>query len=444
MVKKIISIFICLALIVSVSLPAKASYTPATFSVAAEGVYFANLDTETVIYEKNADQKLYPASLTKIMTAAVVLDECKDPAGTKVTVSNAALLPLLGTDSSVFNLVEGEELTVQDLLYILLVHSANDAANVLALHFGNGNISDFITKMNQKATDLGMSGTHFVNAHGLHDENHYTTPRDMYILTKEALKNELFKKIVGTVRYTVPENNKSKARIVATTIFLQDPNSSVQSYYYKYASGVKTGYTDEAGRCLISTATKGGVTYLCVLMKSPVYNANRVKIRQEFTDSKLLYNWAFETFKYRKIYDVNTPIGECPISLGKGTDHVPLVLEKPISAVLPIEADESTISMTVNLENNPTEAPIKKGQVLGTATVSYAGNEIDTVNVLAMNDVDRSGILAFVNGFMKLFKSKAFKIFIASIVAAILIFSCWVAYLNKSRKKRRRRRKRRL
>ena len=373
------------------------------------------------------------------MTAIAVLDECPNPENVKITVTEDAILPLLGTDSSVFNLEEGEVLTALDLLYILLVQSANDAANTLAVHFGNGNISDFITKMNQKATDLGMSGTHFVNAHGLHDENHYTTPRDMYLLTKHALKNEYFKKIVNTVRYTVkPTNKNEKSRTVASTVYLQDPNSPVQEYYYKYAGGVKTGYTDEAGRCLVSTAEKGGTSYICVLMKSPVYNSAGVKVRQEFTDTKKLYNWAFETFGYRQIGDASVPVGECPVELGKDTDYVPLVLANNVSAVLPKDADDSTIETKINLKNSVAEAPIKKGQVLGTATITYAGNELATVDVVAMNDVEKSKMLAFVKGFTDLLKSSAFKIILLIIVFSILLFCGYVAFINRKRKKKRR------
>lgn len=437
MVKKLISILISIILAVSCSLTASAAYTPSTFTVSAEGVFFANLDTKTVIYEKNADKRLYPASLTKIMTAAVVLDECKNPSETKITVSEAAILPLLGTDSSMFNLVDGEILTVEDLLYILLVRSANDAANVLAMHFGGGSISDFITKMNQKATDLGMSGSHFVNAHGLHDENHYTTPRDMYLLTSYALQNETFKKIVSTVRYTVPANNKSEQRVVPTSVLLQDPNSPVQSYYYKYANGVKTGYTDEAGRCLISTATKNGTTYICVLMKCPVYNEAGAMIRNEFGDSKALYEWAFDTFEYKQVFDVSEPIGECPVTLGKDTDHVSLVPENKVNAVLPKDADSSTITTTIKLKNSSAEAPVKKGDVLGTATISYGGDEITTVNVLAMNDVEKSSVLAFVKFFTDLFGSKTFKLILIIIFAAFALFFGYVAFINRKRKKRR-------
>lgn len=441
MVKKCFSFFLSIFILICSAISVSA-YTPSTFTVAAEGVLFANLDTGTVMYEKNADKRLYPASLTKIMTAAVVLDECKDPASLKITVTEAALLPLLGTDSSVFNLVDGEVLSALDLLYIMLVHSANDAANVLAIHFGQGSISDFITKMNQKATDLGMSATHFVNAHGLQDENHYTTPRDMYLLTKHALENEIFKEIVGTVRYTVPANNKSEARIVASTIYLQDPNSPVSDYYYPYASGVKTGYTDEAGRCLVSTATKGGTTYLCVLMNSPVTNSAGVKIRQEFTDSKLLYQWAFDTFEYRQVLDSSTPVGECPVELGKDCDFVSLVLKEPVNAILPKDADNSTIKVEIELKSDPATAPIEKGEVLGTATIKYGGETLAKTEVVAMTEVEKSSVLAFVKFFTDLLSGKAFKIILISIAGLIVIFILYCAWLNRRRKKRRRRRPR--
>lgn len=439
MVKKCFSFFLCIIILTASCFTASA-YTPSTFTVAAEGVLFASLDTQAVIYEKNADKKLYPASLTKIMSAVVVLDECKNPENLKITVTDAALLPLLGTDSSVFNLVDGEELSVLDLLYIMLVHSANDAANVLALYFGDGSISTFVEKMNQKATDLGMSSSHFVNAHGLHDENHYTTPRDMYILTKYALENETFKQIVSTVRYAVPATNKSGARIVASTVYLQDPNAPVQDYYYPYASGVKTGYTDNAGRCLISTATKNGATYICVLMNSPVTDSAGNKIRKEFTDSKALYQWAFDTFEYREVLSSETPVGECPVELGKDTDYVSLVLKKPVNAILPKAADDSTIKVEIDLKSSTATAPIAKGDILGSATIKYGGQTLNTVDVVAMTSVEKSSALAFVKFFTDLAGGGVFKIILIMIAALIIIFIIYCAWLNRKRKKRRRKR----
>ena len=254
MVKKTISLIISIFLICIIFATPVAAYKPSTITPSAEGALIANVDTDAVIYEKNADQKLYPASLTKIMTAVVVLDECADPENTIVTCNKDTLDLLLGTDSSVFNLVGGEQLPALELLYILLVHSANDAANALAEHFG-GTLPGFVDKMNAKAKELGMTNSHFMNPHGLHDDNHYTTPRDMYTLTKHALKNETFNKIFGTVRHTVPATNMTPhTRILATTVFIQDPNTSMANTYYRPVDGGKTGNTDPAGRCLVTFA----------------------------------------------------------------------------------------------------------------------------------------------------------------------------------------------
>ena len=254
MPKKIIAGFCC-AVVLLCSCFTAAAYEPDTFTVRAEGCVLASLNTGELLYQKSENKRLYPASLTKIMTATVVLDTAND-LNEVVTAGESAIAILQGTDSSTMGLQAGEQLSVLNLLYTLLVHSANDAANILAERFGNGSIAEFVEKMNQKAAELGMQNTHYVNAHGLHDENHYTTPYDMYLLTRYALKNETFKKIVETVRYTLPATNKHGQRILATTNFLQDANSVTPEYFYKYAGGVKTGYTDEAGRCLVSTALR--------------------------------------------------------------------------------------------------------------------------------------------------------------------------------------------
>ena len=418
-----------------------AAYTPSSFEITAEACVLASIDTNAVIYEKNADEKLFPASLTKIMTAAVVLDECASPESEKITVTEEALMPLMGTDSAVFGLKVNEEFTVLDMLYVMLVHSANDAANAFAVKYGNGSISDFVTKMNNKAVSLGMLNTHFVNPHGLQNENHYTTARDMYILTSEMLKNETFKKIVGTVRYSLPATNLSGPRTVATTVFLQDPNCPVQDYYYRYADGVKTGYTDEAGRCLISTATKNGISYICVLLKCPV-RENGVMVRREFTDSKKLYNWVFSDFEYKQVYDDVTPVGESPVELGKGYDHVPLCLKHQVSAVLPKTADNSTVKVDIKLNSEVATAPIEKGQVLGTATIKYAGNDVETVEVVALNAVERNEFLAAIKFLMNIISSKIFKTVLLIIVILVVLFIVWCAYLNRKRNRRRKKYKR--
>ena len=441
MVKKIISIIVTIVLLcITFTSPALA-YKPSTFTLTAEGCLIANVDTDTIIYGKNADQKLYPASLTKIMTAVVVLDECKDLKNTIVTCHKDVLDLLLGTDSSVFNLVDGEELPALELLYILLVHSANDAANTLAQHFG-GTISGFVDKMNAKAKELGMTNTHYMNPHGLHDEQHYTTPKDMYILTKYAIQNPTFKEIFGTVRHYVPETNKTPyKRVLATTVFIQDPNTSLPDTYYRPVDGGKTGYTDPAGRCLVTYAEEDDVTYICVVMKCPVTNEAGVKVRYEFSETRKLYEWVFNEFEYREVYDTATPVGECPVELSSDTDSVALALKTPVNAVVPKEADPSSFKVDVELFENPASAPIALGQELGTATVKYAGETLGVVPVVAINGVEKSGMLAFVKAVTDFFSSSFFATLILIIVIIILLMILYLIIKNQRRKRRRRHRK---
>lgn len=442
MVKKIFSIIISILLISLVFTAPVSAYKPSTFTLTAEGCLIANVDTDAVIYEKNADERMYPASLTKIMTAVVVLDECADPQNTIATCNKDVLDILLGTDSSVFNLVAGEQLPVLELVYILLVHSANDAANVLAEHFG-GTIPGFVDKMNAKAAELGMTGTHYMNAHGLHDPSHYTTPRDMYTLTKYALKNETFKKIFGTVRHTVPATNMTpKTRTLATTVFIQDPNTSLANTYYRPVDGGKTGYTDDAGRCLVTFAEEKGITYICVIMKCPVTNDAGVKVRYEFAETKQLYEWVFSEFEYREVHDTATPVGESPVELSMDTDTVAVALKTPVNAVVPKAAEASSFKVEVELFKPSAEAPIALGQELGTATVKYAGEHIATVPVVAIAEVEKSGILAFVKGFTDFFGGSIFGTIILVIALIIIAFILYVIIINHNRRKRRRNRRR--
>ncbi len=439
MPKKFFCVILSVFFVLSLLLTPAAAFKPSTFSITAEGCYLASGDNGTPIYEKNADQRFYPASLTKIMTAVVVLDSCDD-LNRMITARKQELDILLGTDSSVLGLVDGEQFSVLEYLYILMVHSANDAANVLAKEFG-GSLDGFAQLMNQKAASLGMTGTHYVNAHGLHDENHYTTPKDMFLLTKYALQNPTFREIFGTRRHPLPATNKTqRTRLLATTVFIQDPNSMMPNSYYAPVSGGKTGYTDDAGRCLVTVAEKNGASYICVIMKCPVKNAAGQKVRYEFGETKQLYEWVFNDFEYRQIYDTNTPVGECPVTLSMDTDHVTLALKEPVNTVIPKNADDSTIQVEIDLHNSPAEAPIAVGQELGTATIRYAGEVIETVPVVATSAVERSGMMAFVKGVVEFFSHRTTHIVLLIFVGLILMFIGYCFWLNRHRKRRRRKR----
>jgi D-alanyl-D-alanine carboxypeptidase len=222
--------------------------------------------------EKAADKRLPMASTTKIMTALVVLEHCDLEA--VVTVPREAV----GAEGSSVYLYEGEEITVRTLLYALLLSSANDAAIALALHAA-GSVSAFADMMNAKAASLGLKDTHFINPHGLHDEAHYTTARELALITAAAMKNTLFAEIVSTRRHTAPQNGTDACRL------LLNHNKLLRTY--EGAVGVKTGYTRASGRCLVSAANRNGLLLIAVTLN----DAN------DWRDHTALYDWAFGEYE---------------------------------------------------------------------------------------------------------------------------------------------------
>lgn len=432
MPKKIFSTFFIIFLTVSCLLtPLNASaYEVTEFDITAKAGMLVSLDTDEILYENNIDEKVYPASITKIMTAILMLESEKYDPAAKITMTESALDLVLGTGSSVSHIKEGEEFTQLDLVYLVLMSSYGDCT-YLAAEFYGGSVESFVAMMNSKAAELGLTGTHYQNPVGLHDENNYTTVRDICALTKYALQNETFKAVCETHRYNMPATNMSRERTLVTTNFLQDANTN---YYYQYAKGVKTGYTDEAGRCLVSTASYSGYNYMCILMGCPP-KADR---RYEFLESAELYRWAFNNFSFKEIASSTEPVCEMPVELSLDTDFVPLHFKTSFISVLPNEADESTIVIKTHLNSESTEAPISKGDILGTAEVIYAEKVIGTVDLVAGTDVESSGILVIAKYIKSFFSSVYMKLIIAVAVIALMIFTILCIRLNIARLKKRR------
>ena len=434
--KKIFSVFVIITvLLCSVFVPA-AAYTPTSFEITAESAIMASLDTGDVVFTKNADTKRYPASITKIMTALLVLENTENLDTEIITVTEFDVKSLYGTDSSVGGLQPGEQLTARQMLYYLLMMSANDGALAIAEHYG-GTVEKFVEMMNQRATELGMNNTHYVNPHGLYDSDHYTTAYDVYLLTKAALQHEVFKEIVSTTRYNMPPTNLSGEKLLLTTNMLIDPSTA---YYYKYATGGKTGYHDEAGRCLMSTAEKDGYSYIVVLMKCPVTDSEGNRVRYEFTDTKNLYEWMFNEFEYKTVFDTTSIMGEAPVDLSFESDYVSLVPKTGLSAILPKEADISTVKIDIKLFSETIEAPVNKGDELGTAEISYAGETLGTLQLVAGDSVEGSLILKIWHYITLAVKSTAFKIIMAAIGVILLALIVYIIIINRKRKRRKRRR----
>lgn len=255
-------------------------------------------DTGTILYQKNADQQLYPASITKIMTALVALENCKD-LGETVTFSEEAVYNTYG--SSIARDV-GEQMTMEQCLYAMMLASANECAYAIAEHVG-GSLDNFVAMMNQKAQELGCTGTHFNNSCGLPDPDHYTTAHDMALIARAAWQNPEFRTLCGTGTYTIPATNKhSEETLLQNHHLMLFPYQGVQDYLESYCLGGKTGYTDEAQYTLVTYGQKNGMTLITVVM-------NESDKADQYTDTNSLMTYFFDNFKDWKLKDYETNLG---------------------------------------------------------------------------------------------------------------------------------------
>ncbi len=408
------------------------------FETKSKGIQLINLDTDTVVYEKNADMKLEPASCTKIMTFIIAVENIDDLNGTKITAKKEVLNLLKDTQSSTAGVLEGETLTAMQLLYCLMVPSGNDASVVLADYVGNGDQQKFVDMMNAKAQELGLKNTHFMNPHGLHNENHYTTAADLAVITKYAMNLPHFTEISSTVSYKLPATNVyPKERLIRTTNKMINSNSE-GGYYYQYAKGIKTGSHDQAGYCLVSTAIKNGYSYLCVALGAPSVDANGKTIteHEEMRDSKKLYQWAFSELELKSIISSDETVTDIPLAYAWDQDSLLLTAEKSFSTILPADVSVNSILVEYNLPEK-VEAPIKKGDVIGTATYTYANQELTTVNLVASESVERSELLHSLDVVKNIVTSVWFIVIFSIIIVLLIVYLILAIVYNKKKKKMR-------
>ncbi len=348
-----------------------------------------------VVYEKNSDKKLYPASTTKILTAILVLENCNLSDSVIITKSALESVP---TGYVVGDLRPNEEFTVENMLYALLLKSANDVAVVLAEHV-SGSVEEFANLMNKKASEIGCKNTHFVNPNGIHDDNHYTTAYDLALIAKYCMQNETFKQIVSVQEYTLPKTNL----YAYENRMFDNTNSLILSkskYYYKYATGIKTGYTKEAGSCLISSATKDNVNYISVVLNS---DSSKYLKDTRFVDATSLFDYGFENFEYTEFKKENEVINKIEIgNATKDTRELNLKIENALICFNKVDFDFDKLEPKIELQED-IKAPISKDQVLGTVTYVIDGIEYKS-NLLAMNDViEKPNYLLFIVGLVILF-----------------------------------------
>lgn len=374
-----ITLFLFLIIFVSGCTSTYAYTIPDTYSSAC---LLMEEITGKILYSKNANSIMYPASTTKIMTAILTLENC-NLSDTAVVSHNAVFS--IPSGYSTASLVEGEVLTIEQLLNVLLIPSANDAAVVLAEHIA-GSVEAFSDMMNSKAVELGCLNTHFVNPNGIHNENHYSTAYDLALIGKYAMQFPTFKEISSKTRYTLPITNaySKEDRIFNTTNDLIKPNysSSPTNYYYKYATGGKTGYTDPAGQCIVATATKDNVSLIAVTLHGDFTEDN---LSQRALDCKALFEYGFNNFSMVSIAKKGDVASNMKVpNATKDSSSLDLLYSDDIYAFVPNGFDTS--SVTPNIKLSSTFAPIAQDTILGTISYDIDGSNY-SCNLLASHEV---------------------------------------------------------
>ncbi len=356
-------------------------------NISSPSAILMDLKTGKILYEKNIDEKMYPASLTKVMTAIITLENCD--LNEIATVSYNAVMSI-STGYVTANLKVGEELTVEQLLYVLMVGSSNDAAIVLAEHV-SGSVEEFAKVMNEKAKEIGCTSTNFVNPNGAHDENHYSTARDLALITKYAMQNDTFRTLISTTSYKLPKTNKydKEDRLFSTTNALITKNNT---YYYKYATGVKTGFTTPAKNCLIASANNENLELITVVLGA---GQNDKGLSNRYLDTINLFEYGFNNYSLKEIIQAGGIVQTTNIrNASRDTRKLDAVVAKDISVLIKTSDKDTTLLPEVHLKEN-LKAPIKKGDVIGSVTYTSQGIEY-TEDLIANSDVKKSKTLIFV------------------------------------------------
>ena len=365
------ALLLTLVLMVCAALPGFAAYQmPIQTASDTESVYLFNLDTGKPILRQNSDQQRYIASLTKMMTALLFLESGKDM-NAEITIPTSLtqeFKDIQNANGSTMNLRIGETVRRIDLLYGLLVASANDAASVIASDVSGGNLPAFVSMMNQKAQELGCTDTAFSCVHGLYDYGNVSTAEDLAKIAAACYANETYMQAANTLTYTLPATNlHQNERTIKSTNLMLDPE---YAYHRDYVRGMKTGFTTLAGRCFVTFAQRDGHTYGLVVLGSDMDNIYR--------ECAEILDWAFSSFSDRQLVDTETVLTTIPLTKCRTEEAVELYAASGLSGYGHAD-DEVTFEFSVP---ESTSATVKEGAVLGTATVYLDGYEMGTVDLV--------------------------------------------------------------
>ena len=381
------------------------------------GAYLYNFENDEVLYSVGADERVYPTSTVKLMTGIVAIEELGGDLSRQVTITAEMLSKVAGNN---VGLLAGEVVTVEQLLYAMLVNSANDAAMVLA-YAACGSVEAFVERMNEKANTLGAYDTYYANPTGMHNDAMVTTVADTAIIAKYAYTLPLFMEIVSTPKYVMEATNLSDYRNIYNRNCLLSKYYNV-NYPYPRATGMNAGATTQGGYAICATAEESstGLSYLAIVMGADEVDG----AIYSYVNAIKLFEWAFQNYDYIEVLSADRIICELPVRLSSTLDYVTLVPSENIEVYLPTTVDvERDIRYSYNTYADTMDAPIATGEEAGTITVLMGERILGSCTLVTTSSVARSEFLYFLARVRQFSQSR---FFIATVVAAVVLSIVYV------------------
>ncbi len=433
LLRSALCLILAAVLLFSLSLPGLAAEEEDAPLVDARAAVLMDADSGNVLYSLNPDMPLYVAGLTVMMTALLAAEavERGDIAYSDVVTASATSHNDITSDASIQNIVPGEEMKLEDLLYCAIVGGASEACNIIAEYVG-GTVPSFVRDMNDRATELGCTGTNFVNPHGLPNENHFSTAYDMALIAAQFVQHDKLVEMADTVTKEIPATNLSGTRKLTNGNYIL--RTDYTRYYYSYASGIKASYTDEAGFCLASSMKTDGNYVVSIVLGCRVLEADSGFFDiQSFIQTRKLFQWFNDRYSLRDVLSAIEPVAEIPVLLAEGTDTVVCCSERDLKLFLPNDLDIReyyTREITVFSQKEgaePLTAPISQGQVLGQITVKdQDGNTYGPFRLVANADVAVSRIELMRQRLRDLTHSSLFRILFWAVVIILAFYIIFV------------------
>ena len=429
------SFFAALLCALILTVPARATETDKAAegrAIQAKAVLLVERTSGQILYSRNADEQLYPSSLVKIMTALLVLEAVEEGKLTweqKLTASPTALAATIGLTAG---LDEGEEMSVRDLLACVLVVSANDASHVLAEAVA-GSIDAFVSRMNDRARELGCTNTNFFYGTGDHRDDMYTSAADLYLITEEALKHKDFLPICDSADLIIaPTNTTHKERHYRTTNYLLS-NYRALGYIYRDAHGIKDSSSTQAGHCLVTSAAKDDLEMLCIILGAQKVTLEDGKTQvQSFSEATRLMKWGFANFAYQTILTPNDMLASMPVTMS-ASDAVTLHSAKEITVLMPVVLSPSDLVRTIRFPSKSVEAPVTVGQQLAEVELSYGDEVYAVVPLVALNSVAASETQIIERDVQSFFTRTEVKIAMIAAVVLVVLVVLWKLTIGKRR-----------